>query len=107
MPLVERTAIEDTVLKMLWVNMGIQTDEQLLVITDVPAPEQWATKDEIFFLLMTQRVLLARTAVEIARDRLPEVDVGFLPFPSTEINQSEGGHISWNWHWEPNPLVPI
>ncbi len=89
MLLVERTAIEDTVLKMLRVNMGLQTDEQLLVITDVPTPEQWSAKHQAFLMLMTQRALLARTVVEIARDRLPEVDVGFLSFPSTGRNAME------------------
>jgi leucyl aminopeptidase (aminopeptidase T) len=89
MILVERKEIEDAVLKMLQVNMGLRAGERLLVVTDVPTLEQWSAKDQPFLTAMSRRVLLARTVAEIARDRMPGVEVGFLPFPSTGRSGAE------------------
>ena len=83
MILVERTEVEDAVLKMLRVNMGLKAGERLLVVTDVPTLEQWTTSHQPFLVLMAQRALLAKTVAEIARDRMAGGEAGFLAFPST------------------------
>lgn len=89
MILVERSEVESAVLKMLQVNMGLKTGERLLVVTDVSTPEQWSAQNQPFLALMARRSMLARTVAEIARDRMPAVDVEFLPFPSTGRNAVE------------------
>ncbi|MGA9350235.1 MAG: hypothetical protein WBW48_15740 [Anaerolineae bacterium] len=89
MTLVERAEVEDAVLKMLRVNMGLKTGERLLVVTDVPTLEQWTTGPQPFLTLMTQRAMLAKTVAEVAQELMAGVEVGFLPFPSTGRNAVE------------------
>ncbi len=89
MILVQREEIEDAVVKMLQVNMGLRAGERLLVVTDVPTLEQWSAGDQSFLTAMTRRALLAKTVAEIAHERMPEVQVGFLPFPSTGRSGAE------------------
>ena len=89
MILVKRSEIEDAVLKMLLVNMGLKAGERLLVVTDAPTLEQWSAKDQPFLVTMTRRAMLAKIVAEIARDRMTGVEVSFLPFPSTGRNAVE------------------
>ncbi|HEY64515.1 MAG TPA: aminopeptidase [Caldilineae bacterium] len=89
MILVERKEIEDAVLKMLQVNMGLRAGERLLVVADVPTLEQWSAQDQPFLTAMTRRALLAKTVAEIAHERMPAVQVDFLPFPSTGRSGAE------------------
>jgi leucyl aminopeptidase (aminopeptidase T) len=83
MILVEGAEVEGAVMNMLEVNMGLNPGERLLLVTDVPTLKQWSSKDQPFLVLMAQRAMLARAVAEIARSRMPGVEVEFLPFPST------------------------
>jgi leucyl aminopeptidase (aminopeptidase T) len=89
MVIVDRAKIQNGVLKMLTVNMGVRRGEHLLVVTDVPTPEQWSSWGDSVLSLAVKRSALARIVADIARDRLPEVQVSFLPFPSTGRNAVE------------------
>jgi len=89
MILVEPREIEDAVLRMLRVNMRLRAGERLLVVTDVPTLEQWSARDQPFLVVMTRRALLAKAVAEIAHERMPEVEVSFLPFPSTGRSGAE------------------
>ncbi|MCL6431448.1 MAG: aminopeptidase [Anaerolineae bacterium] len=81
-----REAIADSVVRMLQVNMGLRPHERLLVVTDLPRPEDWQTADDSSLEDMLERAVLARLVGEIARSRFPENPVTFHPFPAT------GGH---------------
>ncbi len=81
-----RDAIADSVARMLEVNMGLKPQERLLVVTDLPRPEDWQRADEAWLEDMLERAMLARLVAEIARSRFPDNPVAFHPFPAT------GGH---------------
>lgn len=89
MDLVERSKVEGAILKMLEVNMGLETGERLLVVTDVPTLEQWKAASQPSLVLMAQRTLLARIVAEVGQECAKGVDVRFLPFPSTGRNAVE------------------
>lgn len=71
---------------MLEVNMGWQPGERLLVVTDIPRPEDWATDPLPTLAGMLDRAILARQVAEIARRMRPEATVDFVVYPAT------GGH---------------
>lgn len=89
MTLLERSEVEDAILNMLKVNMGLETGERLLAVADVPNFEQWEAGRQSFLVLMARRAVLARTVAEVARERMAGVKVEFLPFPSTGRNAVE------------------
>jgi leucyl aminopeptidase (aminopeptidase T) len=71
---------------MLEVNMGWQPGERLLVVTDVPRPEDWAGMPLPALTEMLERAVLARQVAEVARRMRPEGAVDFVVYPAT------GGH---------------
>jgi leucyl aminopeptidase (aminopeptidase T) len=87
--IVDRAKVEDGILKMLSVNMGIRPGEHLLVVTDVPTPEQWRTWTPSVLSLAVKRSALARIVADTAGDSIMDVEVCFLPFPSTGRNAVE------------------
>ena len=89
MVLVERSEVENAILKMLKVNMGLEIGERLLVVTDVPNYEQWEAGAQSFLVLVATRAVLARTVAQVAQDRMAGVEVEFFPFPSTGRNAVE------------------
>lgn len=68
---------------MLRVNMGVRPGERVLVVTDVPTPEQWGQFRPDQVEAMLRRAYLARLVADLAREHLPAGKVGFLTFPST------------------------
>lgn len=89
MTLVERSEVENAILNMLKVNMGLKSGERLLAVTDVPNLEQWSTKGQPFLVLMSRRAMLSRIVAAVAQERMVGVEVEFLPFPSTGRNAVE------------------
>ncbi len=71
---------------MLRVNMGIKDRERLLVVTDLPRPEDWQGMPTGELEDMLERAVLARLVVGIARERFPGNPCSFYPFPAS------GGH---------------
>ncbi|MDI6772116.1 MAG: helix-turn-helix domain-containing protein, partial [bacterium] len=80
---IDRTAITPGVLSMLRVNMGLRQGERVLVVTDVPTPEQWGQFGSDQVEVMLRRAYLARLVADLAREHLPAGKVEFLTFPST------------------------
>lgn len=79
---IDREAIVPGVDAMLRVNMGAREGEQLLVVTDVPTPEQWEGLPPGAVEVMLRRAYLARLVSEIAAQSNPACKVGFVTYPS-------------------------
>ncbi len=77
-----REKIIDSVVNMFKVNLGVRADEKILVVTDVPTPEEWRLKDSNKLADAVERALLAKVVSEIAAERLPECKVEFFAYPS-------------------------
>ncbi|MBC7220604.1 aminopeptidase [Candidatus Bipolaricaulota bacterium] len=88
---IEVETIRPGVVGMLRVNLGIQAGESVLVVTDVPTPEQWGEWAVSQLEEVSQRAALARQVAEIAAEELPACVVGFLAYPATGRSGSEPG----------------
>ncbi|MDR7484570.1 MAG: hypothetical protein QN187_04495 [Armatimonadota bacterium] len=80
---IDREAMTPGVLSMLRVNMGLRDEERLLVVTDLPTPQQWAHLPPEDVEAMLRRAYFARLVAEVAREHLPAHPVRFLTYPST------------------------
>jgi len=78
----ETKLIEDGVLSMLRVNMGLKEGERLLVVADPPTLEHWRDKDPSNLMEQLERSMLARMVAEIAREAFSNSIVDFYPYPS-------------------------
>jgi len=82
----QKEAIAQGVLDMLRVNMGLESDEALLVVTDVPRIQDWRAEGAAKLETMLERAVLARLVAGVAAEHFADCSVSFLPFPAT------GGH---------------
>lgn len=89
--MIEKEKIEQGVLNMLKVNMGIKGSEKLLVVTDVPTTEEWIKKESGELGQMVERSLLAKMVVEISKSIFPDCNVEFYPYPSVGRHGTEPG----------------
>jgi len=89
--MVEREKVEQGVLNMLKVNMGVKSGEKLLVVTDVPTTEEWVKKGSKELAEIVERSLLAKMVSEIAGEKFPECNVQFYAYPSVGRHGSEPG----------------
>lgn len=89
MPAIEITAIVPGVRTMLEVNMGWKPGERLLVVTDIPRPEHWASESVPALEAMLERALLARRVAEVARQLYPDRSVEFVAYPATGSHGAE------------------
>ncbi len=83
---IQPDAIASGVVNMLKVNMGLKAGETLLVVADIPRPEEWQTAAPAWLEDMLERAMLARLVADIAAAHFPDSQAKFLPFFST------GGH---------------
>jgi leucyl aminopeptidase (aminopeptidase T) len=86
-----RELIEEGVLSMLQVNMGLKEGERLLVLTDPPSLEHWREKSPHELMLQLERSMLAKMVAEIAQGSHPESIVEFYPYPSVGQHGREPG----------------
>jgi aminopeptidase len=86
-----RKLIEDGVLSMLQINMGLQEGERLLVVADPPALAHWLDKDLTELENQLERSVLARMVADIARESFPACNLEFYPYPSVGQHGSEPG----------------
>lgn len=86
---VDPEAIVQGTLAMLRVNMGVKAGERVLVLTDVPTPEQWQRLGAGDVEVMLRRAFLARLVAEVAREHLAGCQVHFMTYPSTGRNAVE------------------
>jgi len=86
-----REKIEQGVISMFKVNMGVKSGEKLLVITDVTTTAQWVEKESKQLAEMTKRSLLAKMVSEIAAQKFPDCKVEFYAYSSTGRSGTEPG----------------
>jgi len=82
----ERKELEQGIVDMLSVNMGLAAGERLLVVTDLPRAQDWQTMPMAELQSMIERAALARLVADVAQARFPAAAVSFHPFPAS------GGH---------------
>ena len=87
----ERELIEEGVLSMLRVNMGLKEGERLLVVTDPPSLDHWHDKDPSELTSELERSMLAKMVAEIAGEAFPTSTVEFYPYPSVGMSGREPG----------------
>jgi aminopeptidase len=86
-----RELIEEGVLSMLRVNMGLQEGEGLLAVTDPPNLAHWQDKDPSELMSQLERSMLARMVAEIATEAFPRSMVEFFPYLSVGMHGGEPG----------------
>ncbi len=87
--MIELAKIEDGVVSMFKVNLGVQKGESILVLTDVPTAEEWEKQDSERLNAMVRRAVLAKTVSEIAAKKFPDCIVKFYAYPSVGRNGAE------------------
>ncbi|MEG6523682.1 aminopeptidase [Desulfotomaculum sp. 1211_IL3151] len=80
--------IRPGVISMFKVNMGLQAGEKVLIVNDVPNPEQWQLSYAEISDIAT-RSLFARAVYDIALEAFAENQIDYLVFPSTGQNATE------------------
>jgi len=86
---IEADAIRNGVVDMFRVNMGLREGETILVVSDYPVRDQWASGAQSEIEDMVRRCLLGRTVAEIAAKEFPSSRVRFMPFPATGRSGTE------------------
>ncbi len=89
--MIDKREIEQGVINMLKVNMGLKGDEKLLVVTDVPTSAEWVKKESKELAQVVERSLLARMVSEIAGEKFPGSKVQFYAYPSVGRHGTEPG----------------
>ena len=89
----ERKLIEEGVLSMLSVNMGLKEGERLLVVADPPTLAHWQEEDPSALKTQLERSMLSRMVAEIAEDAFPDSVVEFYAYPSVGQHGREPGEI--------------
>ncbi len=87
----ERELIEEGVLSMLRVNMGLQGGERLLVVTDPPNLTYWQDGEPLELMAQLERSMLAKMVAEIAKEGFPRAKVEFYPYLSVGMHGREPG----------------
>ena len=77
---VDRSKIENAVIQMFKVNMGVKPGERILVLSDVPTRKEWKVKNQSEISKMLSETLLAKTVAEILRDSFSACQVDFYPY---------------------------
>jgi leucyl aminopeptidase (aminopeptidase T) len=86
-----RKLIEQGVLSMLRVNMGLKEEERLLVVADPPTLDHWRKKEPTKLIVQLERSMLARMVAEIAQEAFANSSVEFYPYPSVGQHGKEPG----------------
>lgn len=87
----KRELIEEGVLGMLRVNMGLREGERLLVVTDPPNLAHWQDKAPSELMSQLERSMLAKMVAEIAKEAFPHSAVESYPYPSVGMSGGEPG----------------
>ncbi len=88
---VKKEKIEQGVIDMFKVNMGIKSGEKLVVVTDIPTAEEWIKKESKEIYEMIERSLLAKMVSEISKESFLDCNVEFYPYPSVGRDGTEAG----------------
>lgn len=88
---IDRSRVEQSVLNMFQVNMGVREKEKLLVVTDPPLLPHWQGEGAEQVAAMAERALLARIVADIAADNLGDCEVEFFAYPPVAQSGAEPG----------------
>jgi len=80
--MIDKEKILNGVVNMFKVNMGVKPGEKILVVTDVPTPEEWKKNDSSKLSEALERSILAKMVSEIAAEKFPDCNVEFFVYPS-------------------------
>ena len=80
--MIQREKIEDAVIQMFRVNMGVKPGEKILVLSDVPRREDWKSKDSSELENTLAVAFLGKAVADIARDAFGVCTVHFYPYLS-------------------------
>ena len=86
--LVPKNKIISGVKSMFEMNMNVKEDEEVLILTDEPTPDQWSKFKESRLLDMIQRIFLSKIVSEIGSEQYG-TDMDFLVFPSVGKSGTE------------------
>jgi leucyl aminopeptidase (aminopeptidase T) len=76
----DRSRIENAVIQMFKVNMGVKPGEKILILSDVPTRREWKDKNQSEISKMLSETLLGKTVAEIVRDSFSACQVDFYPY---------------------------
>ena len=85
----DKELIDNAVLDMLTVNLGLKEGERLLVLTDVPATGDWGKKDQAVLVDMLERAMLAKVVYDIASEHHLNCTVEFYTYPAVGSHGAE------------------
>lgn len=74
--------VEQGIINMFKVNMGVKPGEKILVVTDFPTAEEWRTKLSEKLIDALRRSILAKIVSEVAAKNFPQCAVEFFAYPS-------------------------
>lgn len=80
--MIQREKIEEAVIQMFRVNMGVKPGEKILVLSDVPRREDWKSKDSSELENTLAVAFLGKAVADIARDAFGVCTVHFYPYLS-------------------------
>jgi leucyl aminopeptidase (aminopeptidase T) len=103
----ERALIEEGVLSMLRVNMGLKEGERLLVVADPPTLAHWQEKEPSALQTQLERSMLAKMVAQTAEGAFPECAVEFYAYPSVGQHGREPGEMMAAKMLEADVLIAI
>jgi aminopeptidase len=87
----DRQKIEQAVVKMLKVNMGVKAGERILVLSDFPTASEWVNMPVERLSEFVERSLLAKAVYEILSSKFTDHTIEFCAYPSFGRNAGDPG----------------
>ena len=78
--MLKKKKIEDAVIQMLRVNMGVRPGDKILILSDIPTRLDWKKKKVVEIEKMHAITYLGKAVAEIARRAFSECVVEFYPY---------------------------
>jgi leucyl aminopeptidase (aminopeptidase T) len=78
--MLKKKKIENAVIQMFKVNMGVQPGEKILILSDIPTRLDWKKKNSAEIEKMHAITYLGKAVAEIARSAFSECTVDFYPY---------------------------
>ncbi len=79
---IDRQKIENGVIQMFKVNMGLKSGEKALILSDIPTPKDWKDKNSLKSDRCFPSPFSGETVADIVRDAFPSCQVDFYPYLS-------------------------
>ena len=82
MKIIDRPKIENGVIQMFKLNMGLKSKEKALILSDIPTLKDWRTKIISEIDSMLAIAFLGKTVADIVREAFPSCQIDFYPYHS-------------------------